>query len=243
MAESRDDFRDLIVEDDAGNDGKDNKKPAKTPKAPKEKKTPKPKEEKEAKPEKPEKPGKAVKKKKGAKIVLILVLLLIIAIGAFVFIEFIDPSLSLFGARDFLVESVTKLDPNYVTYETRLSELERRSEELDAREALIDTRERQHTRRQSELDDFSKELNDKELRITPIYRRIMTEQELVDMQSLSRTYSLMSPETAAEILSRLYESRDIAAILYYMGERNAAAILAEMETARAAEITMILLYD
>jgi len=81
-------------------------------------------------------------------------------------------------------------------------------------------------------------------RTVPLYRRPdITDQELEDMISLSRTFTQMSPETAAVILVQLYDPRDVASLLYYMGERNAAAILAVMDISYAAEITEILLYS
>jgi flagellar motility protein MotE (MotC chaperone) len=53
----------------------------------------------------------------------------------------------------------------------------------------------------------------------------------------------MSPDAAAERLVRLYDPRDVAAILYFMAERSAASILAAMEPGYAANITEIMLYN
>jgi len=81
-------------------------------------------------------------------------------------------------------------------------------------------------------------------RTVPLHRREpMTEEEIDDMVSLSRTFTQMSPEDAAAILVQLYDPRDVAAILYFMSERNAGAILATMSERYAAEITEILLYS
>ena len=71
----------------------------------------------------------------------------------------------------------------------------------------------------------------------------MTEQEMEDMLSLSTTFTNMSPDTAATILVHLYDPRDVASILYFMRERNSAAILAEMDVRYAANITEIWLYS
>ena len=80
-------------------------------------------------------------------------------------------------------------------------------------------------------------------RTVPLYRREMTEEELEDMMSISTLYTQMAPEAAAARLVRLYDPRDVAAILYFMGERNAAAIMSVMTVEYAAEITEILLYS
>jgi flagellar motility protein MotE (MotC chaperone) len=72
-------------------------------------------------------------------------------------------------------------------------------------------------------------------------RRELTEQELADIQSVSRTYAQMPPETAAEILMELYEMHDVARILFHMTERNVAAILAALEVEYAARVTEMLL--
>ena len=63
------------------------------------------------------------------------------------------------------------------------------------------------------------------------------------MQSLSRSYAQIAPAAAADILIKLKDEQHVAAILYFMSERNAAAILSAMESEFAARITDILLVN
>jgi len=186
------------------------------------------------------------KKGKRLRLKIILILILVILIGTFVFLEI---NFELVGIRRMIVNAALSLDPESAILEERTAELEqfetelnRREDELDQRESSADSREAQLDRRRAQLDALEDELREKELRLIPIYRQPMTDEELADMLSLSRTYSMMSPETSAEILSELYDLEDITAILYFMTERNAAAILSEMEVDLAARITLVLLY-
>jgi len=237
---------------DSGSKGKGKKK--KEPKAPKE-----PKELKEKK----DKKQKGSKEKGGAGgIIIIMILVLLILVGGFAAALYFD----IFDTRVIIADVITDplldiiiwLDPGYSSINQRLV-LERelmerrfaeRTEDLDLREAEIELLEAMLNNREIQLDRRAFDLDRREEQIIamyertiPIHRRDMTEQELADMISLSRTYTQMSPETAAEILVRLYDPRDVAALLYYMGERNAASILAVMNTEYAAEITEILLYS
>jgi len=222
---------------------------------------------------KPEKPPKAKKEPKAPKekdesksgaagIVLIMILIVILLIGGFGAVLFFD----LFSSRqivgdvvnDPLIRVVTWLDPRFNTIEQQLvtdaeTQAKRhaeRTEELDLREDNIEilendiaTREQLLERRALELDNREAQIIAMYERTVPIHRREMTDEELEDMISLSRTFSRMAPEDAARILRQLYDPRDVAALLYYMSERNSAAILSTMDERYAAELTEILLYS
>ena len=237
---ANDDFKDLTEPEGSEEASNGKKKKEKTPKPPKEPKQPKEKltkaEKKAAK-----KAGKGKKKRGKLKIILIIVLVLLVA--GFVFEEIYYNYL---GTRDMLIDAVVKLDPAYGTREKKLNEreslLDAREADLDAREKTVTSRENQNDRRTASLDTREKDVNDLLQWSLPLYRRQMTEQELTDMQSVSMSYSRMAPEIAAAILMELNDPDDVAAILYYMSERSAAAILAVMDPEFAAVITEIFLY-
>jgi len=230
-------------------------KKAKAPKAPK---APK---EKKAKKEKPPKVPKGEREKSGGlKLKLIIILIIIVLIVAFcaaVYLNFFGlGDMVLNPVSDWLLSVVVWLNPEFSSVQKELvsmsdarqeeldafeQELNTREEELERREEDANNRERQIDRRSTSLDRREEQLDQRYEETTPLFRRVLTEQELADIQSLSRTYSQMSPETAADILTELYEPRDVASILYYMTERNAAAILAVMEVEYAVTITEILL--
>ena len=133
------------------------------------------------------------------------------------------------------------LDERETKIEAREETLDEREIVINARETAVVSSEAQIKKRSDELDKREAVLNDQELEQIPIYLREMTEQERADKVSLSRSYGNMAPETAADILSKLSDLQNVAAILYFMSERNAAAILSEMEPVFAARITEILL--
>jgi len=253
---------DLTEEEGSAAPAKGKKEP-KAPKAPKE-----PKESKEAEGGK-EKKGKKDKlpKVKGEKssalgVIIIMLLVLLILIGGFAAALYFD----VFDARviigevltDPLLDVIIWLDPGYNTISQRLRSEEEssarrfaeRMEELALREAEIEllegsmvSREQQVERRTHDLDRREEQILAMYERTMPLWRRDMTEEEMEDMVSISRIYTNMSPEDAANRLIQLYDPRDVAAILYFMGERNSASILAQMDVRYAANITEILLYS
>ena len=241
----------------------------KAPKAPKASKAPKePADGADAK-EPKDKKGKKEKtpKVKGEKsgaggIIFIMVLILIILIGGFGAALYFD----VFDSRTIIAEVVTEpllevviwLDPSYNTirqrlraeeeasikrFADRMDELARREEEVEMLENAVGTRELFVERRIHDLDRREEQILAMYERTMPLWRRDMTEEELADMESISRIYTNMSPEDAANRLVQLYDPRDVAAILYFMGERNSAAILSQMDVRYAANITEILLYS
>ena len=237
MADKKDDITDLTEEKESADEEKGAEKEKKAKKPPKE---PKPPQNVEPVPDKPVKR----KKKKRGKLKIILIIVLVLLVAGFVVEEIM---INYLGIRDLFIAMVVRLDPAYVerelSFDKREAELSRIESELDTRDKTITSRETQNDRRSVALDAREKTLAEQEYLSTPFHKREMTEQELLDIQSLSRKYSFMSPEAAAEILLELQNPDDVAAILYYMNERNAAAILTAMESDFAAEITEILLFS
>ena len=234
-----DNITDLAGEGDSG--GAETGEQGKTQKAAKAKKAP------QAPKDMPPAPApQAVakkKKKKGRKLKIILILVLVVLVVGFVAEEIIFNYL---GVRDMFIDAVISLDPEYGEREQRYvdweADLTARESEMSRREQAVQSRQGQNERRTIELNLMEEELKEQQQSLTPLWRRVMSEQELADMQSLSRSYALMAPETAAERLVQLEDMEDVAAIMYYMVERNAAAILAAMEPEYAAALTEILLY-
>jgi len=201
-------------------------------------------------------------KKKGGNtlILLIVVLVLIVLIAALCVAIYLNwfglGDMVLTPLSEWLISVVIWLDPGFTSVEAhlwmlfhemddelegRMREIETREAEVAAREAGANAREVQLNRRSDALNRREDALDQREDVETPMFRRVLTEQELADLQSLSRMYTQMPPDTAAELLAGLYNNMDIASILYYMTERNAATILAAMDTELAVAITRILL--
>jgi flagellar motility protein MotE (MotC chaperone) len=253
MADNNDDFTDLTEDAEAGGKGEKKKKKEKKPKqAPTPAETPAPTADKKAK----------GGKKKGGMLKLLLIIVPVVLIGAFA----AAVVLNFFGTRDMVNGWVSEplkdfliwLDPELSEIEetirqsgdersagldVREGELDAREEEIGVREAEAESREEQQDRRSSALDRREAAMNEAaEAAPRPDDpRRELTEQELADIQSVSRTYAQMPPETAAEILTELYEIHDVAMILFHMTERNVAAILGALEVGFAARVTELLL--
>jgi len=241
-----------LNEDGSSGAGDKGKKKAKEPKAPKE-----PKEKKQKGP----KEGKSKGGGSGG-IIIIMILVLLILIGGFGAALYLD----MFSAREIVAELITEpllgiviwLDPGYLSIEQRLQseeekmakEFAERSAKLEEREAnialmesVINTREIQIERRDAEQNRREEQLLAMYERTIPLYRREFSEEMTADMNSLVRTYTNLAPDVASSILLRLYDIRDVASILWFMSERDAALILAEFTPEYAAEITEIWLYS
>jgi flagellar motility protein MotE (MotC chaperone) len=134
-----------------------------------------------------------------------------------------------------LIERENGLDKREAGIVERENELDSLKTSLDKQESQLDRRSVSLDRREEQMDQTSDGKG-------PVYRQIVSEQDLADMQSLGRSYAQMAPETAAAILTELKDEQYVAAIIYYMAERNAAAILAVMEPAFAARITELLIW-
>ena len=201
-------------------------------------------------------------KKKGSKLFIILIaaFALIFLVAIFILMVYFN----VFGVgervlapvNEWLFSAIVWANPEFSSVdeelrrknEERVEELDGRAVELDTREEEVTMREEAANTREIQLNRRHEALNRREAAIgqredqaIPMFRRALTEEELADVQALSRLYSQMSPETAAEILAGLEDNMDIASILYHMNERNAATIIAAMEVELAVAITEILL--
>lgn len=162
---------------------------------------------------------------------------------------------NLFNVRDHVIEAVIRLDPEHAEsrryYLTERVALEYEREEFEqdslGRRAQLDELQAELSAWGTELDYerlrleiWEERLELWQQRLTPIYRRDPQSAEFLEMYDLGRIYSFMAPEAAAVRLVAL-NTEEAAAILFFMDEGSAAAILAEIEPRTAAEITRNLL--
>jgi flagellar motility protein MotE (MotC chaperone) len=177
------------------------------------------------------------KKRKGFIIVFILVFLFVIIGGAVLMFIY-----DFFSIQGIVFEFLHNLDPDYaqnVTIKERNNvqkeaELEAFEEELNARQTGLDIRQR-------ELDEAEASLESAQGNINPIYWPPVNEEDIQFMEDISTTFAAMEPVNAADIMVRLYDVEDMAAIIYYMDEDAAGAILESMSAVTAAQITNALL--
>lgn len=211
--------------------------------------------------------------KKGVLFKTLVIVIPVLLVGAFVFEEISYNKLGVRDkAGDLLTNAVIWLDPQHDSarrtlrvrsdeldkreaelnardanqnseFETRMTALNERKAGLDVREDEIIDREIKVDERSASLDKREQDMNNIELDRTPIYRRSLSEQEIADMEALSGTFAAMAPASAADILMRMYDPADVATIIYYMSQKNAAAVMAALDPAYAANLTQLLMAD
>lgn len=183
---------------------------------------------------------KKKERKKGGlrKFIFTLILLLLIAgfaVVVFVF-NFMDMRTAFFGF-------VHNLDPDYRAISDQWLELYAEERNLESLQIALAAEE-------ARLKALEKDLNEKEVYLSnteasrvPIYRPPVNEDDVIYMQSLSKIFAAMDAKSAAGILVKLYKVEDMAAIIYYMAQANAAAIMENMDAETAASITNQLLHE
>lgn len=67
-----------------------------------------------------------------------------------------------------------------------------------------------------------------------------SEEKLAELKQVGTIYSKMDPEAAAKIMTKIYDVRQIAIIIYYMRPASSALVLAKLDPALAAEVTTLL---
>jgi flagellar motility protein MotE (MotC chaperone) len=175
-------------------------------------------------------------KKKGgvSGLIVLLVLIVIAGGGLYVIVHF-----NLFNARGIIVDTVLatalKIDPEYVSYKEDALRLETALKEADDLKAQY---EKELELLDQEREEIAAEAeNNQELDKIPFYLRNLNEDELAEMENLGKIYAAMLPETAADIMPRLYSVRDMASIVFFMKPDSAAALLSAMDASLAADIT------
>jgi flagellar motility protein MotE (MotC chaperone) len=111
----------------------------------------------------------------------------------------------------------------------RRQELEQRARELDMRENLLSATEKR-------VDNKIGELKKIEATVKSLLRQ-HDEQEEEQMKSLVKVYEKMKPKDAARILERL-DMEVLIDVTERMKEAKMAAVMAEMDAAKAKALTM-----
>lgn len=111
----------------------------------------------------------------------------------------------------------------------RREALAARSRELDKRDAVLRAAEQR-------LDAKAKALKELQARVSGLLKQHDAEED-AKMASLAKLYESMKPKDAAAILQTI-ETNTLLRVVERMKERKLAAIMAEMNTARARDVTM-----
>lgn len=178
-------------------------------------------------------PKKKRKRKKGKLILVCAIILLLTLAAGFVFVVL---QFNPFEMRTAVFGFIHNLDPDYKAVYLLEASVTERETALNTREATLDSL--QETLSKREADIVAAESS-----TTPVYRPPVNEDDVIYMQNIGKIYAAMEPGNAANIMVKLYSVEDMAAIIYYMKQSSAAAILELMEPSVAAQITDKLLHE
>ncbi|MBZ4666238.1 hypothetical protein [Mahella sp.] len=122
--------------------------------------------------------------------------------------------------------------------EEQTAALNKKDADLKAKETLLANKEAELEKRQKTVDDKEKQLAQKEQELAAKEAELNSRQMAI--ADMAKMYESMDAKQAAAILSAVDNDGLIIDILKGMKEDKAAAILAQMESKRAAELTKIM---
>lgn len=163
-------------------------------------------------------------------IISVLLILIIVSLLALVYFD-------LLGFKDMAVKALS-LDQPTNSYMKDLVDLENNilelQADLDAREAALVSKGKELDKREKEIVKLEEELTNRQEALTQM--QIFVEGLHTDIGALALMMEGMSPVKAAEVLSALYNTTDIARILVAMKSESASKILDNMQPERAAGV-------
>lgn len=181
-----------------------------------------------------EKETKKKKKKKTGfgKILIILILIVVLIGGAGAALYFSGNLTAVFDAVGLKLPS-------------KGPSIAEQQAELDRRKAELDTYEQSLNELKAELDDRQAALEEAqmpEVQDTTFegIRAGFSEEKLTELQQIGTIYSKMDATSAAAIMTQLYDSQQIAVIVFYMQPAASAAVLEKLDPELAADVTRIM---
>lgn len=185
--------------------------------------------------------GNRKKKKKGGSIKLFIFLILFfVALVCSAVVIYIN---DFFAVQTTIIEIAHSIDPEYRGITEKEAELNLRDEKQEALQAKLDAEEKRLATLEQELAKKEQDVAILERSKTPVYRPPINEDDVVYMQNIGKIYGAMEPANAAKAMAELRSVEDMAAIIYFMSQKNAAAVLELMDPKIAALITEQLLHD
>ncbi|HHU64382.1 MAG TPA: hypothetical protein GXZ32_09305 [Clostridiales bacterium] len=172
----------------------------------------------------------AEREKKASKSGRIIILAIILAVVFAVFLTDLGgiktQLLSFFGGEDAEEVDYEAMEQALLEKE---SELESKLEEIKQYENRLNNKERELREMESQLELFEMELEQQKLE----FEGLQTE-----FEQLTKMYSKMEPDKAAEILENMEDQQLVIRILTGIKEAVAAEILSYMDSETAARLTM-----
>lgn len=181
--------------------------------------------------------SKPEKKSKGM-VGLLVFLFLLLAAGT---VAYFSVANNLFGGRDYVIEQLNSaliaLDWNYKSLAEKQAELELREAAVLSKEEELEKKEQKLKEKQAAASvTTGGSLSNFENLIASL-----TEERKTQIQQISAIYTGMDSKKAADAVAKLSSLEDMALVLYFMKEKSAAAVMADLTTDTAARITAFML--
>ena len=181
-----------------------------------------------------QKKQKAAKKSK-VKVLPIAIGLIVVAAAA---VLVLGVAKDLFGVRDGLMNFLGSMDPDYQTAAARETDLEKREQSVSDREKAVKDEEEKLTEKEKELQTREENVGNGTFADTIAG---FSDEHITQLQQLASVYSKMDAKTAAAALSKLSSVEDMAVVINYMKDENAAALMNNLDADPAAKITKTIL--
>ena len=189
----------------------------------------------EVKKEKPKLKPKVAKKSRVKFLLIIIIALVVIAAIAVLVLGVMK---NLFGIRNSMMNFLGSMDPNYVTVEAQDASLKKREQSVTDREKAVKEQEDGLKDKEKELDTREKNVGNGTF---AEYIAGFSNEHISQLQQLASVYSNMDAKAAAAALSKLGNVEDMAVVINYMKDQNAAALMNNLDADTAAKITEYIL--
>ena len=176
--------------------------------------------------------AKKKKKKSKAKIIIILIVIIVLLGGSAAALYFsgnLNAVLAVVG--------LAKADQGLSIAEQQAA-LDQKASDLAAKEQELDEHQKKLESQQAALDSASASPS-----ASPSFETILSgysEEKLADLKRVGVIYSKMDPAAAAAIMLGIYDSTQIAVIVFHMQPAASALLLAQLDPSLAGDVTMIM---
>jgi flagellar motility protein MotE (MotC chaperone) len=176
--------------------------------------------------------GKKKKKKSGPKVLIIIIIIILLLAGSAAALYFsgnLNNVLSMVGLAPSTPSQ--SIEEQQAALDQKAAELDAKAQELDKLQLKLDAQ-------QAALESASAAPS-----ASPTFEAILSgfsEEKLKELKQVGAIYSKMDPAAAAAIMLGIYDSTQIAVIVYFMQPAASALLLAKLDPSLAGDVTKIM---
>lgn len=180
-----------------------------------------------------------IRRKSHLKLLFIILIIVFIIAGAGALFYF-----NIGGVDNYFLIQLSKVPllKGIIHVEQPVSEvdkLKKLSDELLQKQKILQEKEANLNDKQRQLENFQIQLDKKESDLNNY--KLQLDSKKTDLKTLATYYENMDPQNAANILGKITDDNYILSILSNMNKDSVSQILENMDPARAAAITKILI--